>query len=257
MELSNLNQFLVDYFSANQCDIIQNNKGVLQVQLTEEMDKTLMNRPFYWHYVKNIGMKGEPMQLTLITNPNKKNEQGEWIHFGSPRLQQIFQHLKKNARYIQLFQQIQTNKNTPLYPWLLINIKISYKGTLTKEELFSIGLQLINGEMQTNMMENVKEMSLGRTISDYCYTISPLITLSSGFKRIEKAIDQYITDQQHLWAEKSIRHLHEEIQMVKQFFREEDDQTLLEKEIEALKKRYEPRIIYEVINGGIVYLKET
>lgn len=257
MKLSNLNQFLVDYFSAHECPVIQNDDGVLKVQLTEEMDKTLMNRPFYWHYVKSTGMKGEPKKVTFITNPNRKEEQGEWIHFGAPRLQQIFQQLKNNARYIQLFQQIQTIKNTPLYPWLVINIKISYKGTLTKEELFSFGLQLINGQMKTNMMENLKEISLGRTISDYCYTISPLITISSGFKRIETIIDQYITDQQHIWAEKSMERLHEEIQMVKQFFREEDDHALLDKEIDALKRRYEPRITTKVINGGVVYLKGT
>lgn len=113
MAITNLNAFLQDYFIANQCELIFNEDGVLTVQLTEEMDRALMNRPFYWHYVKNTGYAGEPMKLTLITNPDKREEKGEWIHFGSPRLQQILNQLKQNEKVTKLFQKVETTKNTP------------------------------------------------------------------------------------------------------------------------------------------------
>ena len=96
MAITNLNQFLQDYFVSHRCKILENNDGILKIQLTEEMDQALMNRPFYWHYIKKIGQQGEPMDLTLITNPNKKDVKGEWIHFGSPRLQQIITLLRTN-----------------------------------------------------------------------------------------------------------------------------------------------------------------
>lgn len=92
MAIRNLDHFLHDYFSAHHCTISSDNDGVLRVKLTEEMDRALMNRPFYWHYIKKMGHPGDPMTLTLITNHSKRDNKGEWIHFGSPRLQQITTH---------------------------------------------------------------------------------------------------------------------------------------------------------------------
>lgn len=76
----------------------------LDVQLTIEMDKRLMNRPFYWHYLEKTGGIPNPMQLSLITDPNHAEEEGELIHYGSPRLHQIFQTTKELGSYIRLFE---------------------------------------------------------------------------------------------------------------------------------------------------------
>src|SRR5690625_6078780 len=91
-----------------------------------------------------------------MTTPNKRDKEGELIHFGRPRLQQIIQHLKQNQKFIKVFQQISVTHNTPLYPWLLTNIKVRYEGKQNKDELFSIGLHLVNGTMKTDMMHLVQ-----------------------------------------------------------------------------------------------------
>ncbi|MFD1850612.1 YqhG family protein [Oceanobacillus bengalensis] len=258
MAIANLNQFLHDYFSFHHCEIIENNDGVLRVQLTEEMDRALMNRPFYWHYVKKMGNKGEPMKLTLITNPNKREEEkGEWIHFGSPRLHQLINHLKENEKYTKLFQKINVTHNTALYPWLVVNIKVSYKGKYKKDEVISIGLHLVNGKMRLEMMDHLKEIPLQSTISDYCYTISPLIKLQSGYLRIEKVISNYIENQEHTWAEESLHALNEELNTLRHFYHADDNEEQMNKEIEEIKERYQPVISFEVINGGIFYLAES
>lgn len=257
MKIIDLHDFLVTFFSSHQCELIQNQNGVLTVQLTEEMDKALMNRPFYWHYIKSTGHQGIPMKLTLITNPDLKEEEGEWIHFGSPRLQQIMNFLKDTSKYLKLFQKVNTHEHTPLYPWLLTNIKVSYQGKQKKDEMFSIGLNLVNGLMKVEMMNLLNKLQFQKSISDYCYPISQLIKLKSGFIRIEKVIDQYIYNQEHTWADEAVKTLEEEIQMLEHFYHTEDDQLQLDKEIEEIKNRYTPTISYEVINGGIIYLAEN
>lgn len=255
MKITNLHEFLQIYFESHHCDLIYNENGVLTVQLTEELDRALMNRPFYWHYMKNTGQIGEPMQLTLVTDPEKRDEKGERIHFGSPRLQQIFNHLKQKSDNIKLFQVVDTTYNIPLYPWLVTNIKISYEGKQNKEELFSIGLHLVNGTMKLDMMKLLQNIPLHMTISDYCYPISPLIKINSGFMRVETVLDNYIKNQDHQWAAESMQTLQEEIQMVEHFFTEKE-QDKLNKEINELTNRYSPKISYEVSNGGLVYLTE-
>lgn len=256
MEITNLNDFLEGYFSSHHCELLENNNGVMTVQLTEQMDRALMNRPFYWHYVKSTGHSGQPMKLTFITNPDRRDEQGEWIHFGSPRLQQIIKHLKQNETYTKLFQKVQAVTNTPLYPWLVCNIKISYQGKQKKDELISIGLHLVNGMMHTDMMQRLQDIDLQMTISDYCYPISPMIKLKSGYHRIETVMNDYFERQSHEWADASLETLEEEIKTLQYFYTEDSKPEQMEKELNEIKERYKPSITYQVINGGIFYLTE-
>lgn len=261
MQINNLHEFLKSYFLTHNCDVTQKGHAQLSIALTEELDKVLMNRPFYWHYIKSIGKEGEPMDLSLITNPNEAEEEngdGEWIHFGSPRLQRIFAHLHENNKFTKLFQVIKTNQHTPLYPWLLINIKISYQGKHKKEEIFSIGLQLVNGSMKVDMMRLLEDEALDLTISDFCYPLSPIIKIKSGFLRIESVIDDYIKNQSHEWAADSLTALEEELTLLEHFYVQDDEESIKqqEKEKEEIIERYTPSITYEAINGGIIYLSE-
>ena len=50
MQQQEIHKFLERYFHANDCEIVENGPGYMTVQLTIELDKELMNRPFYWHY---------------------------------------------------------------------------------------------------------------------------------------------------------------------------------------------------------------
>lgn len=256
MAITNLNLFLENYFTSHQCELLHNRDGVLSVQLTEQMDRALMNRPFYWHYVKSTGNNGQPMKLNFITNPEKRDEKGEWIHFGSPRLQQIMDHLKQNEKYTKLFQCVDASTKVPLFPWLVCNIKISYQGKQKKDEMISIGLHLMNGMMLLGMMDRLQQVSLQMTISDYCYTISPIIKLESGFLRIESVIKNYFENQNHEWAEQSLETLEEEIKTLQYFYMDEADDEQMHKEANEIKERYKPRITSKVVNGGIFYLTE-
>ncbi|GAB3791374.1 YqhG family protein [Virgibacillus kimchii] len=258
MAINDLNAFLFNYFTAHHCEILSNHDGVLRIKLTEDMDRALMNRPFYWHYIKKMGQPGEPMQLSLNTNPSKSDPKAEWIHFGSPRLQQIINHLRMNEKYTKLFQSVNTVTNTALYPWLVINLKVSYKGQHKRDELFSVGLHLVNGMMKVEMMDILNTYTLKPTISDYCYTISPLIKIKSGFKRIESVIDHYIENQTHEWAQESFNLLNEELTLLEHFYdtKNEEEQQQIEKEKKELLDRYHPMVSYEVINGGLFYLAE-
>jgi len=255
MEGINTEKFIHDFFTAYQCKVTKKEEGVLEVNLTEEMDKALMNRPFYWQYIKSLGQKGEPMKLTFITEPTKMEVQGEWMDIGSPRLQQMFQHVIQNEKYTLLFEEVQTTESTPLYPWLVTNIRINYKGRQSKQELISLGIQLIQGKIVVNMMDELDKRMLKQQISNFCYTLSPIITLKSGYKRLENIILNYIEDQPKMWAVNAKETIEEEKQLLKTFY-QDDTNELYKKEVEELNKRYQPKIETEVINGGLIYLRE-
>lgn len=257
MEQINLADFLTHYFQSKQCSILSKENGQIHIQLTEEMDRELMNRPFYWHYIKKIGKQGEPMILRLITDKEKADGPGEWIHFGSPRLHQIMNKLSEQERFAKLFEVMETSRNTPLYPWLVLNMKISYQGMQQKDEIFSIGLQLLHGNMAVDMMKHLEQRSFEKTISDYCYTLTPIIKLKSGYQRIQNLLAEHVQKQNHSWAALSIKQWESEKITLKHFYEDDLEHPSYLEELKALEKRFQPRILFQVINGGVFYLADA
>lgn len=260
MQQQEIHKFLEKYFQSNHCEIVDNGPGYLTVQLTVEMDKELMNRPFYWHYLEKTGGIANPMRLTLITDSQKAPEQlkGEHIHFGSPRLHQIFASTKKLAGYIRLYENHTVNQQqVPLLPWLGLNVKISYQCDRKRDLFRSIGLQLINGQMVEGFHDLLLNMQLTPKIPDYSFTLSPLVKPRSGITRIENYVKNELENEDHTWASEAIERWNKDLKLLDHFYEEEEEKSeSYETEKQALKEQYEPKINISIINGGLYYLTE-
>lgn len=260
MQQQEIQSFLESFFTATGCQIEKNLPGELTVQLTIDMDKALMNRPFYWHYIEKTGGIPNPMKLTLFTNFSKKGKKkGEWIHFGSNRLHQIFKTARQMGSYIRLYEKARGGKSRqiPLVPWLCLNMKISYQCHLKKDHYRSIGLNLINGAMMENFHQEVSKIKnqLSPKIPDFCFTLSPLIKVPSGLRRIEQFIIKGIEQEEHQWAEEARKKWQEDINLLEKFYENDVEKTVnYFNEMKAIQEQYEPKINISIINGGIFYL---
>ncbi|WP_462412518.1 YqhG family protein [Neobacillus sp. Marseille-QA0830] len=261
MQQQEIHNFLLSYFQANDCPVLENHPSYLTVQLTIELDKELMNRPFYWHYLERTGGVPNPMKLTLITDKNTAPEKvrGETIHFGSPRLHQIFESTKNLSKYIRLYEHHPNgNRQTALYPWLCMNVKISYQCDRKRDVYKSIGLQLINGRMVEDFHDQLMPIPLTPKIPDYSFTLSPLVKPQSGMKRIENYLRMTIEDEEHNWADEAIGRWEKDLKLLDHFYEdaEDDENESYQTEKQALKEQYEPKINISFINGGLFYLTE-
>jgi len=260
MKQQEIHQFLEKYFRANNCEIVENKQGYLTVQLTIDMDKELMNRPFYWHYLEKTGGVPNPAQLTLITDSKlaPSDLKGEQIHFGSPRLHQLFSSAKKLAGYIRLYEDIggKPEQQTPLKPWLGLNIKISYQCDRKRDVFRSIGLQLINGQIVDHFQSFIENKPLTAKIPDYTFTLSPLIMPKSGLTRVENMIRHSLIMEDHQWAEDAKERWKKDLDLLEHFYEDVDSEETdtLETERLALQEQYEPKINISIINGGLFYL---
>ncbi|MCR2820377.1 YqhG family protein [Lederbergia panacisoli] len=255
-----IHQYLETFFSENDCLIEEAGLGHLTVQLTVDMDKELMNRPFYWTYLEKTGGIPNPMKITFITDQEKIPDhiKGEIIHFGAPRLHQIFKATKKISAYIRTYEvpsKANSNQQVPLHPWLMLNIKISYQCDRKMDLLKSIGLNLINGSLFENFYEQAEALQLQQTIPDYCFTISPIIRPESGIKRIENYLINEVTKEEHPWAKDAITRWNEDLQLLDHFYEDHSEKPeTYEIEKKALRDQYEPIVNMEIINGGLYYL---
>lgn len=260
MQQQEIHKFLERYFQSNHCEIVENTSSFLTVQLTIEMDKELMNRPFYWHYLEKTGGVPNPMRLTFITDHLNapENMKGEHIHFGSPRLHQIFESTKKIAGYIRLYENHQANQQqVPLLPWLGLNVKISYQCDRKRDIFKSIGLQLINGQMVEGFHDRLLSTKLTPKIPDYSFTLSPLVKPRSGISRIENYFKQQLEKEDHTWAAEAIARWDKDLHLLNHFYEDEEEKSeSYEIEKLALKEQYEPKVNISIINGGLFYLTE-
>lgn len=258
MQQQEINNFLEKYFEANHCEIVENHPGYMTVQLTIEIDKLLMNRPFYWTYLEKTNGVPNPMKLTLITNQEQTptDIKGDFIHFGAPRLHQIFNSAKKLASYIRLYQDTNsTNSNTALYPWLGLNVKVSYKCDRKRDLLMSLGLQLVNGMIVEGFQNKIETLQLTPKIPDLTYTMSPLVKPQSGVNRLQQYIRGFVESEDHSWADEAINRWNEDLTLLDSFYVDvEKKPESYHIEREALKEQYEPKVIVEIINGGLFYL---
>lgn len=261
MQQQELHKFLLTYFTANHCDIIENHPTYLTIQLTIEMDKELMNRPFYWHYLEKTGGVPNPTCLTFILDNQHvpSNVKGEALYFGSPRLHQMIESTKKLASYIRMYQDIETtnHQQTPLFPWLNLNVNIAYQCDRKKDTFLSVGLNLITGEIVEQFYQRILPLNMTPKIPDYSFTLSPLIIPKSGLARLNTYIRQSFEQDDHTWAEQAKQRWNNDLQLLEHFYTDSEAKNeSYHTEKEALQAQYEPTIHISIINGGLFYLSQ-
>lgn len=261
MRQQEVHQFLLRFFEANHCPITEHGPGFMTVQLTVEMDKQIMNRPFYWHWREKTGGEPNPMKITFITDKETAPEDmdGEFIYFGAPRLFQIFQAVKQNGRFTRIYEKIvSAGARVPLQPWLGLNVVISYQSDMKKDRLLSLGLHLVSGTIVEGFQQKLAPLPMTSQISDYCFTISPMIKPESGIKRMEHYLKDAAAKEPSDWADSAIARWKKDLRLLDQFYEqteEKPEEYHLEKH--ALKALYQPKIHIQIENGGLFFLQSN
>ncbi|WP_019414801.1 YqhG family protein [Paenisporosarcina sp. TG20] len=255
-----IHSYLLKFFQENDCHIINGNDHYFSVQLTIDMDKKIMNRPFYWRYLENTNGVPNPAQLTFITDQNNLNEdiRGEVVHFGSPRLNQIFQATKDLGTFVQMYESVLDIRNTKtiLTPWLGVNYKVSYYSDQTKEMLHSLGINLITGNLMNDFHEWLSEVDLDSKIPEDTINLTYIIKPLRALERLDLVVEQFIHQDDDTWAEEAKSRWKKDREVLEHFYEGvENKPECYEMEVKALEEHYEARIKIEIINGGLFYMQ--
>lgn len=260
MFATQVHDYLRTFFRETNCEIESDEGHIMTVQLTIDIDKKIMNRPFYWQYVETTGMPSNPARLTLITDRSKIENQfmGEMIHFGSRRLNQIFKATKELGAFVKMYQSVPIveNGNRPtLTPYFCVNYKISYYCDQTKEKLYSLGINLVNGNIQDHFHESIFELDLQNEQPENIFCLPYIIKPHRGLERLDEMIQSIVQNDDHTWAHEANMRWEKEQEVLDYFYEGvEEKPECYEIEKKALKERFNPRIKVEIINGGLFYL---
>ncbi|WOV83841.1 YqhG family protein [Sporosarcina jeotgali] len=260
MRQQEIHQYIQQFFNENKCRVLDESDEHLTVQLTIDMDKRIMNRPFYWSYVESGGVEPNPAKLTLITNPSQfaTSMAGERLHFGSPRLHQLFQVTKEQGAFVQLYEKPgsgQTSQVT-LTPWLGVNYKITYSSDRTKESLYSLGMNLMNGAVIDGFQESVRKLELAPSVSANTYYLPYIIPPVRALDRLEDVMENVVNQDDHTWVDEAKQRQVKDLRVLDYFYTGvEDVPESYHIEKKAIEEQYETTIRIEIINGGLFYLK--
>ena len=255
-----IHDYIHKFFTENNCPILGGNDHYMTVQLTIDMDKRIMNRPFYWQYVENTGGEPNPAQLTFITDQNRlvQDIKGEVVHFGSPRLNQLFQATKELGSFVHMYEQVksQSESKTILTPWLGVNYKVSYYSDQTKETLYSLGINLMNGQLIDNFQEWVSRADLNTRMTENAFDLMYIIKPIRGLERLDMVVEQLIQQDDHTWAEEAKERWQKDMEVLEHFYEAmENKPECYELEKKAMEEQYEPKIKVDIVNGGLFYMK--
>ncbi|MGD9679045.1 MAG: YqhG family protein [Vulcanibacillus sp.] len=264
--------YLKQYFLENECQIVEEGLGHIEVKLSKEVDKDLTNRPYYWTFVERTGTEPETLTLNFILDSEKtpKDKRGEEINFGSERLKSIFNSTKKRGKVVRLYQQSSSNNNYNVphsfTPWLGVNYKIEFISDKKKDKIISLGINLGTGEMKEDFIVYLKSLNLGPVLPPNTPVISTFIRFREAALQLEERIMLEISKENFIWANDAYTKLLEEIEQLEGYYTNikfnnednvEDRNSLVEKEkkIDEVKWQYSPRINVSTINYGLFYLE--
>ena len=255
-----VHEYLFNFFNENNCQIINNTAHYITVQLTVDMDKKIMNRPYYWQYLESTGGVPSPAQLTLITDQNTLREElkGEVVHFGSPRLNQLFQVTKELGAFAQMYERTNSNNETRmiLTPWLGVNYKISYYSDQTKEMFYSLGINLMTGYVIDDFQELLNKIDLVSIMSEDVFHLPYIIKPIRGLERLDAVIENIIKQDDHSWAKEANERWQKDREVLEHFYEAvENKPECYEMEKKAMEEQYETRIKIDIVNGGLFYMK--
>ncbi|SFP22681.1 YqhG family protein [Salibacterium halotolerans] len=253
-------QYIHRYFETNGALIQHCSNNSIQIKLTEALDRELMNRPFYWHYVKKTGGTPEPMTLTFFTEQAEDQaKKGEWLHVGTPRLHQIFESARNKGIWSLLYEHHEPKQTpAPLYPWLVVNVKYSFVSHQRKDKILSYGLQLIHGQLVHHMMDHLRPLQLEPIIADHSFPMASLIQVESGLLRIKNEAQRFVDDHPDDWAEKAEKKMLQELALLHTYSQAVSAPTEdYEKEKNDIQNRYQPSVHVDIINSGLFYLSHS
>lgn len=228
MNQQEVRRFIESYLSAFSTHVMESHPSYVTVKLPDEVDKDIGNRPFYWSWVEKMNIPPQPLILSFLFDEEAKPEnfRGEYVHFGSRRLHQIFESTRKHGRFVCLFEQspltspslTKSRRSTPLIPWLCVNVKVSFICDKKRDCLLSLGINLHHSRMVDDFYSFLKRLPLSPAIPDYHYTLDRRVSLDHAFEMIDAKVQGYIASQDQTWANEARSRLADELEILDAYY---------------------------------------
>ncbi|MCQ6563132.1 YqhG family protein [Paenibacillus mendelii] len=204
---------------------------------------------------------------TLNTNVRVPRED---LHYGSRKLEQLFESAKANGSYLCLFQEPDKKNSHPLQStaytaWLGVNYKVEFACDMKREELHSFGVSLATGQCAEQFYDRLQSLRMTPRLPPNVHTAKNGLTLNKATAIAEQTLERKLRSYDYEWADAAADRLQLELATIQHYYEpllESPDEEVRRAVAEQFKRRqdeirwqYEPRVTVSAINCGIFYLQ--
>jgi len=305
MSREQIRDFVMTYLETTECRFLEKSPYHVTVKLSPRADRDLTNRPYYWGFIERTGTEPETMTFSFIFDPERHREtqeesgggetaqedplmsrhfgavrplpilgpnrvQREELHFGSPRLKQIFAAAKQGGRSVYLFEdpgplQRETLVSAAYEPWLGVRFKLEFCCDMKREELHFIGVSLRTGQIADPFTARLAGKAFAPRVPENMHVMPSRLTLEQGLKALENRIGERLSRCDSAWADEARERLGEELTLIDAYYKDlladpdEERKKAAAEQYEArrgeIRWQYEPRIVVSAIGSGIFHLR--
>lgn len=223
----------------------------------------------------------EKQTLNLVFTPEASaNYPGaELVIPGSFRLNWFIDGLKERGNYtLQRFKYEQTPAETErilgeicpalkkrfplpppterLRPFLLANYTLSYQTDELREELVSLGLDMVSGAITPEFMTVLSGAEPLPGLSDTAVE-APGYTLEEAFTQLHRHLEEWVAARDRSWVNEARTRYEEELSCLYQYYQEDQrDFATFHSHALDLYDKFRPRVLIRLVNVGLLYLPE-
>ncbi|PTM58468.1 YqhG family protein [Desmospora activa] len=266
MEPSEVQAFTESYLHAYGCHIIEKEEHYLSTRLSQESDKDLVHRPFYWMYVDKMGLEPQTSTLSFCFNAEHAPEENrsELLTFGSPRFSAILRSARKKGRFVRLYEEIKTSarlwgQSYPYQPWLGINFLVSFICDRKRDEIRNLGIDLRTGEIREHFYQACLQKNWNAKLPAHRHILPQRLSIPEAVGELEYHLQGWIERQDSTWYTEAKEQLDLELEQIHTYY---PDEWRMSDELHQEKKQrlretiwqYHPRVEVEVINAGLFHI---
>ncbi|WP_410769520.1 YqhG family protein [Fontibacillus sp. BL9] len=307
MTQKQIREYVMTYLETTECQFLEKSPYHVTVKLSPRADRDLTNRPYYWGFIERTGAEPETMTFSFIFDAERHQKlqdaaspkaeappqedailgrhfgavrplpilgpgriQREELHFGSPRLKQVFAAARQGGRTVYLFEDPGPRQRSTLIPaayepWLGVRFKIEFSCDMKREELHFFGVSLLTGQIDEHFGESLNGKTLIPRMPENMHITPTRLTLDQGRQSVESRIGEKLQACDPAWADQARERLNEELALIDSYYKdllEDPDEERKQAVMEQYESRrgeirwqYEPRIVVSALGSGIFHLR--
>lgn len=266
-----IRSFVIDTLQVSGCSYREVDDHLLLAEVTVEIPPMFFDPP-----------RLEKHTLNLVFEPEavRKYPGAELVTQGSFRLNWFVEGLKERGRYTLQSISYELNPrriqreilkildlsvpdfffHQPFYrihPHLMVNYILSFQTDEIREELVSLGLDMVTGEIVEGMLAHLKDVALIPKIPKEKIE-KQSFSLEEGFNRLHRRLAEMVEEKDPSWVEESRKRYEEELFCLYQYYKEgkEIQSPEFKSRAEELFHKFRPRVLIRPVNVGLLYLPE-
>ncbi|WP_166786860.1 YqhG family protein [Jeotgalibacillus salarius] len=154
-------RLVIEYLKSNGA-IVTESANKAAVQLSEQLDRKFMNRPFYWHYRDALNQSGDPLQIMLVDSPDTSNHKGfTQLNYDHPIFQSMLASAQEENRFYTAYEKAENQRD--LFPWIHLQLTTGIIPPGPASIRIDSRISLTTGLILMNSHEKIPDLHLFET----------------------------------------------------------------------------------------------